>query len=93
MNATADAMELASDRPADGVLGLAERGLVPDALLRAGIRRMCAARLRDEHAGDPDAAARRNAALIAELRASPVAIFRSARCCTCIAAIGSTAAA
>jgi len=78
MNATADAMELASDRAADGLLGLAERGLVPDALLRAGIRRMCAARLRDEHAGDPDAAARRNAALIAELRASPVAIHTDA---------------
>ena len=78
MNATADAMELASDRPADGVLGLAERGLVPDALLRAGIRRMCAQRLRDEHAGDPDAAARRNAALIAELRESPVAIHTDA---------------
>ena len=78
MNATADAMELASDRPADGVLGLAERGLVRDALLRAGIRRMCAQRLRDEHAGDPDAAARRNAALIAELRESPVAIHTDA---------------
>jgi cyclopropane-fatty-acyl-phospholipid synthase len=78
MNATADTMELASDRPADGVLGLAERGLVPDALLRAGIRRMCAQRLRDEHADDPDAAARRNAALIAELRASPVAIHTDA---------------
>ena len=78
MNATADAMELASDRPADGVLGLAERGLVPDVLLRAGIRRMCEARLRDEHADDPDAAARRNAALIAELRESPVAIHTDA---------------
>ena len=78
MNATADAMELASDRPADGVLGLAERGLVPDVLLRAGIRRMCEARLRDEHADDPDAAARRNAALIAELRQSPVAIHTDA---------------
>ncbi|WP_229796568.1 SAM-dependent methyltransferase [Thermomonas carbonis] len=71
-------MELASDRPADGVLGLAERGLVPDALLRAGIRRMCAQRLHDEHADDPDAAARRNAALIAELRESPVAIHTDA---------------
>jgi len=78
MNATADAMELASDRRADGVLGLAERGLVPDALLRAGIRRMCAQRLRDAHAGDPDAAARRNAALIAELRESPAAIHTDA---------------
>ena len=78
MNATAEAMELASDRPADGVLGLAERGLVPDVLLRAGIRRMCEARLRDEHADDPDAAARRNAALIAELRQSPVAVHTDA---------------
>lgn len=78
MNTTADAMELASDRPADGLLGLAERGLVPDALLRAGIRKMCQTRLRDEHADDPDAAARRNAALIAELRESPVAIHTDA---------------
>ncbi|RZA20090.1 MAG: class I SAM-dependent methyltransferase [Lysobacteraceae bacterium] len=78
MNATADAIELASDRPAAGLLGLAERGLLPDALLRAGIRRMCAARLQAEHGGDPGAAARRNAALIAELRASPVAIHTDA---------------
>ena len=78
MNAPADAMELPDDQPAPGLLGLAERGLVPDALLRAGIRRMCAQRLRDEHADDPDAAARRNAALIAELRESPVAIHTDA---------------
>jgi len=78
MNAPADAMELPDDQPAPGLLGLAERGLVPDALLRAGIRRMCAQRLRDEHADDPDAAARRNAALIAELRQSPVAIHTDA---------------
>ena len=61
MNATAQAMELAYDRPADGLLGLAERGLLPDALLRLGIRRLCAQRLRDEAAGDPDAAARAKA--------------------------------
>jgi cyclopropane-fatty-acyl-phospholipid synthase len=78
MNAPADAMELPDDRPAPGLLGLAERGWVPDALLRAGIRRLCAQRLREEHAGDPDAAARRNAALIAELRRSPVAIHTDA---------------
>ena len=29
MNATAQTMELANDRPADGLLGLAERGLLP----------------------------------------------------------------
>ena len=65
MNAPADAMELPDDRSAPGLLGLAERGLVPDAL-------------RDEHAGDPAAAARRTAALIAELRQSPVAIHTDA---------------
>ena len=78
MNATAHAMELANDRPADGLLGLAERGLLPDALLRLGIRRLCTQRLRDEAAADPDAAARRNAALIEELRRSPVAIHTDA---------------
>ena len=78
MNATADALELANDRAADGLLGLAERGLLPDALLRLGIRRLCTQRLRDEHAGDPDAAARRNAALVEELRRSPVAIHTDA---------------
>ena len=78
MNATADAMEPASDRPAAGPLGWAERGWIPDALLRLGIRRMCAQRLRDEHAGDPAAAARRSAAMLAELRHSPVAIHTDA---------------
>lgn len=74
MNASVEAMELQDDRAAPGLLGLAERGLLPDALLRAGIRRMCAQRLREEHALDPDAAARRHSALIAELRQSAVAL-------------------
>ncbi|MBS0200639.1 MAG: class I SAM-dependent methyltransferase [Proteobacteria bacterium] len=78
MNATADVIELSSERAADGLLGLAERGYLPDALLRLGIRRQCAQRLRDEHAGDPALAARRNAALIEELRCSPVAIHADA---------------
>jgi cyclopropane-fatty-acyl-phospholipid synthase len=78
MNATADAFELASDRPAAGLLGWAERGWIPDGLLRLGIRRQCAQRLRDECAADPAAAARRGAALVAELRRSPVAIHADA---------------
>ena len=78
MNATVDALELSNDRHADGLLGLAERGLLPDALLRLGIRRMCAQRLRDEHVDDPAAAARRNTALISSLRQSPVAIHTDA---------------
>jgi len=74
MNVTAQMPALGGDRPAGGLLGLAERGLIPDALLRHGIRRLCVQRLRDEHADDPATAARRGAALIEELRRSPVAI-------------------
>lgn len=70
--------ELPSDRPADGALGLAERGLVPDRLLRLGIRRMCAERLRDEQAGGFAAQAARQTRLIEMLRHSPVAIETAA---------------
>ena len=66
--------ELAHDVPAPGVLGLAERGLVPDALLRQGIRRMCAQRLAEECEGGLEAQSRRYAELIDSLRSSPVAI-------------------
>ena len=53
MNAMVE--ELAADRAAPGLLGLAERGLLPDVLIRAGIRRLCAQRLRDETAGGQQA--------------------------------------
>ncbi|MGH8215244.1 MAG: SAM-dependent methyltransferase [Rhodanobacteraceae bacterium] len=69
-----DHRELSSDRAAPGVLGLAERGLVPDKLLRLGIRRMCAQRLAQERAGGPAAQAERYAERITMLRHSPVAI-------------------
>jgi cyclopropane-fatty-acyl-phospholipid synthase len=52
----------------------AERGLIPDKLLRLGIRRMCSARLDEEHAGGVEASAERQRARIDELRASPIAI-------------------
>jgi len=39
------AHELPIDQPEPGLLGLAERGLLPDVLVRAGIRRLCAARV------------------------------------------------
>ena len=78
MNASTDSMELASDRPADGLLGLAERGILPDAVVRLGIRRQCRTRLLEEHEGDPAAASRRAAALIEGLRRSPVAIHTDA---------------
>ncbi|WP_119718558.1 SAM-dependent methyltransferase [Cognatilysobacter tabacisoli] len=77
MNAIVD-NELAQDAPAPGLLGLAERGLVPDPLLRLGIRRMCAQRLREEMAGGLDAQAARYARRIELLRHSPVAIHTDA---------------
>ncbi|HEY4093210.1 MAG TPA: cyclopropane-fatty-acyl-phospholipid synthase family protein [Luteibacter sp.] len=66
------------DGAAAGVLGLAERGLVPDALLRAGIRRLCAARLAHEQHGGADATAKRFQTLIEALRHSEVAIHTDA---------------
>src|ERR1700761_2571876 len=57
-----------------GVLGLAERGLVPDALVRHGIRRLCAARLAEERAGGIEAQSARFEERLAVLTGSPVAI-------------------
>lgn len=68
------ANELADDQAAPGLLGLAERGWMPDALLRQGIRRMCATRLREESAGGIEVIAERNNARIEALRLSPVAV-------------------
>jgi cyclopropane-fatty-acyl-phospholipid synthase len=57
-----------------GLAGLAERGLLPDPLLRFGIRRLCAQRLRDERAGGEEAQSARFTALVDDLRTSPVAL-------------------
>jgi cyclopropane-fatty-acyl-phospholipid synthase len=53
---------------------LAERALLPDFLIRHGIRRLCRQRLRDEHNGDAVAAWERFRQLRDELRQSPLAI-------------------
>lgn len=50
---------------------LAERGLVPDLLLRRAMRKLCIQRLRDESAGDAEA---KKAAFIAEMKRSPLAL-------------------
>jgi len=70
--------ELAHDRPAAGLLGLAERGLLPDALLRLGVRQQCALRLRTEGTGGAAAQEARQQLLLAELRASPLAVHTAA---------------
>jgi cyclopropane-fatty-acyl-phospholipid synthase len=72
------ARELATDQYAPGLLGLAERGFLPDTLLRAGIRRLCAQRLAEERAGGVDSQAERFQALITELRRSPLAVHTDA---------------
>ncbi|MDQ3617670.1 MAG: class I SAM-dependent methyltransferase [Pseudomonadota bacterium] len=69
---------LAQDAPAPGLLGWAEQGRIPDALLRQGIRRLCALRLREETAGGLDAQTARFQQRIDSLRNSPVAIHTDA---------------
>jgi cyclopropane-fatty-acyl-phospholipid synthase len=64
------AEELPAERPAPGLLGLAERGWIPDALLRGAIRHQCAARLAAERAGG----AERYQQVINLLRDSPIAV-------------------
>ena len=74
MSTDAAHLELATDHAAPGMLGFAERGRLPDTLIRAGIRRMCEARLRDELHGGLDVQAARMQSRIGALRESPVAI-------------------
>lgn len=51
-----------------------ERGALPDWLVRLGIRRLLRARLRQEHAHDPEVAADRLRTWIAHCDASPIAV-------------------
>jgi cyclopropane-fatty-acyl-phospholipid synthase len=70
--------ELPRDRPARGTLGLAERGLLPDSLLRWGVRRQCGLRLREELAGGAAAQDARLQQRLAQLRAGDVATHTEA---------------
>jgi cyclopropane-fatty-acyl-phospholipid synthase len=53
---------------------LVEKDLLPDLLLRLGIRRLLRQRLRDEDKGDPEAQREALRAFVATLKASPVAV-------------------
>ncbi len=55
-------------------LRLLERDLLPDAVIRFGIRRLLAGRLRDERKGDAEAQQAHLMHLVEQLRGSPVAI-------------------
>lgn len=61
-----------------GAAGWAERGLLPDALIRYGIRRLCAERLREERAGGLEEQAARLQRRIALLADSPIALHTDA---------------
>ncbi len=60
------------------LIDLCERGLVPDALTRLGIRRLCAQRLREENASETQVSDARFRRLLEELRQSPIAIETAA---------------
>ena len=57
---------------------LVERDLVPDWILRAGIRRLVAQRLRDEDKGDPEKQQAHFMKYVEQLKASPIAIHTPA---------------
>jgi cyclopropane-fatty-acyl-phospholipid synthase len=57
---------------------LAERRLLPDVLVRAGMRRVLGARLRSERAGDEESAERRLRAFVDEMRTEPIAVATDA---------------
>ena len=64
--------------PATGMLGWAERGWLPDALVRRGIRRLCEQRLADEYGNGVEDRSARFQRGIDALRASPIAIHTDA---------------
>lgn len=72
MNAT-----VAAEAPPSFSMRLLERDAVPDWLIRRGIRKLLAQRLREEDAGSPEAQQKRLMDLIARLKASPIAINTS----------------
>ncbi len=59
-------------------IDLMERGLLPDVLVRNGIRRLCRLRLRDEEQGSPGANRAAKEAFVEALRSEPVAVHTDA---------------
>ncbi len=60
------------------MMSLIERGLVPDVLVRAGIRHLLRQRLREESAGGVEAACERQATRIVRWREGPLAVATDA---------------
>lgn len=56
------------------LIALAERGILPDFLVRFGVRRLCRCRLKNESIDDPESQQKRFQDLIEQLQQSPIAI-------------------
>jgi cyclopropane-fatty-acyl-phospholipid synthase len=70
---------MAAVPPESGLqLRLLEKDLIPDALIRVGIRRLLAERLREEDKGDPEAQQAHLMELVEQLRRSPIAVHTDA---------------
>jgi cyclopropane-fatty-acyl-phospholipid synthase len=61
-------------QPSPGLIGWAERGLIPDFLVRMGIRKLLAERLTDEGQNNPDLAQERHAHVFAKCMRGPLAV-------------------
>ena len=69
-------MNAAAKKTSSTILEWTEQGRVPDAVIRAGIRRLCRQRLRDIEANNIEASARRLENFIRLMDAGPVALVR-----------------
>ena len=67
-------MSTAAIKASSTVLDWSERGLVPDSVLRAGIRRLCRQRLKDIKASDIEASGQMMEAFVEQMNASDVAL-------------------
>jgi cyclopropane-fatty-acyl-phospholipid synthase len=66
-------MSTAALKASSTVLAWTEKGLVPDSVIRAGIRRLCRQRLMDIHADHPEAAAEALDAFVERMNDAPIA--------------------
>src|SRR5210317_1845979 len=67
-------MSTAAHKASSTVLAWTEKGLVPDSVIRAGIRRLCRQRLHDIQADDPQGAATALDSFVDGMNESPIAL-------------------
>ena len=60
------------------LVGLMEKGMLPDAVIRRGIRRLLRKRLQNEYHGDTEVERQRQSNFFATLRSGPLAIEKDA---------------